>query len=72
MTEKTTEDIELREAARALDAQYCHDYTEKLLERIDNKTIVMSDEKWNELADCLHKARCMLEHAYCRVIPKDK
>ena len=70
MTEKTTEEIELREAARALDAQYCSDYAEKLLERIDNKTIVMSEEKWKELADCLHKARCMLEHAYCRVIPK--
>jgi len=70
MTEKPIDDVRLYELVRAVDAEYCENYSQMLLERLDAKDMVMSDEKWRELADCIHRARCMLEHAYCRVIPK--
>lgn len=70
MTEAPLEDIRLFELVRAVDAQYCENYSQMILKRLDAKDVEMSDEKWRELADCIHRARCMLEHAYCRVLPK--
>lgn len=64
------DDAELYSMGRAVDAQYCEDYANSILKILDAKPLrPMSDEQWKELADCLHKARCMLEHAHDRVIP---
>lgn len=68
MSNTPIQDVRLYELGRAVDAEYCNNYAECILERLDKKELIMTDEKWRELADCLHKARCMLEHAYYRVM----